>query len=88
MDATPTRNRLVEGETKMIKSVTVTNEDDPLTGVKTLQRINRILQLVAAAYSDDPGTSDLDDEQPVYAVKGLDLGDVRLARRLTRERRL
>lgn len=32
----------------------------------------------------DPGTSDLDDGQPVYAVKGLDLGDVRLARRLTR----
>jgi hypothetical protein len=69
----------------MIKSITVTNEDDPLTGAKTLQRINRILQLVAAAYSDDPGTSDLDDEQPVYAVKGLDLGDVRLARRLTRQ---
>jgi hypothetical protein len=68
----------------MIKSITVTDEDDPLTGAKTLQRINRILQLVAAAYSDDPGTSDLDDEQPVYAVKGLDLGDVRLARRLTR----
>jgi uncharacterized membrane protein YjjP (DUF1212 family) len=71
-------------ETKMIKSITVTNEEHPLTGAKTLQRINRILQLVAAAYSDDPGTSDLDDSQPVYAVKGLDLGDVRLARRLTR----
>jgi hypothetical protein len=71
----------------MIKSVTVTTENDPLTGAKTLQRINRILQLVAAAYSDDPGTSDLDDEQPVSTITGLDLGDVRLARRLTRPTR-
>lgn len=68
----------------MIKGITLTNEDEPLAGIKTLQRLNRILQLVAAAYSDDPGTSDLDDEQPVSAVRGLDLGDVRLARRLTR----
>ena len=68
----------------MIKSIAITTEDEPLAGVKTLQRLNRILQLVAAAYSDDPGTSDLDDEQPVSAIEGLDLGDVRLARRLTR----
>jgi hypothetical protein len=68
----------------MITSVTTSNEDEPLKGIKTLQRLNRILQLVAAAYSDDPGTSDLDDEQPVSVIKGLDLGDVRLARRLTR----
>ena len=68
----------------MITSITITNEDQPIVGNKTLQRLNRILQLVAAAYSDDPGTSDLDDEQPVSAVAGLDLGDVRLARRLTR----
>jgi len=68
----------------MITNVTITTEGEPLQGVKTLQRLNRILQLVAAAYSDDPGTSDLDDEQPVSAITGLDLGDVRLARRLTR----
>jgi hypothetical protein len=55
----------------MIKSVTVTNEDDPLTGAKTLQRINRILQLVAAAYSDDPGTSDLDDRAARVRGEGL-----------------
>lgn len=54
-----------------------------LDGAKTTQRLNRILQLVAAAYSDDPGTSDLDDEQPAYSVTGLTLGDARLARRLT-----
>jgi hypothetical protein len=55
-----------------------------LAGIKTMERLNRILQLVAAAYSDDSGTSDLDDEQPVSSVTGLNLGDVRLARRLTR----
>jgi hypothetical protein len=68
----------------MITGITITNEDQPIVSNKTLQRLNRILQLVAAAYSDDPGTSDLDDEQPVSAITGLDLGDVRLARRLTR----
>lgn len=60
------------------------SEINELEGAKTMQRLNHILQLVAAAYSDDPGTSDLDDEQPVSAVTGLTLGDVRLARRLTR----
>jgi hypothetical protein len=69
----------------MIKSITVTDEDDPLSGAKTLQRLNRILQLVAAASIYDPGETDLDDEQPVSAITGLDLGDVRLARRLTRQ---
>jgi hypothetical protein len=68
--------------------ITVVIEDNnnvtELRGTQTIQRLNRILQLVAAAYSDDPGTSDLDDEQPVSMIKGLDLGDVRLARRLTR----
>lgn len=57
---------------------------EQLSGAKTMQRLNHILQLIAAAYSDDPGISDLDDEQPVSAVTGLTLGDVRLARRLTR----
>jgi hypothetical protein len=68
----------------MITSITITNEDHPLVGNKTLERLNRILQLVAAASTHDPGESDLDDEQSVASVTGLDLGDVRLARRLTR----
>jgi len=68
----------------MIKSVTTTNEAEPLSGVKTVERLNHILQLIAAASIYDPGETDLDDEQPVAAVSGLDLGDVRLARRLTR----
>jgi len=68
----------------MITSITITNEDHPLVGNKTLQRLNRILQLVAAASTYDPGEADLDDEQPVSTITGLDLGDVRLARRLTR----
>jgi hypothetical protein len=71
----------------MIVSVNVTtmasSKTTKLDGIKTMQRLNRILQLVAAAYLDDPGTSDLDDEQPVSAISGLDLGDVRLARMLT-----
>lgn len=71
----------------MIVSVTTMEhgtEITELSGIKTMQGLNHILQLVAAAYSDDPGTSDLDDEQSVYPVTGLTLGDVRLARRLTR----
>jgi hypothetical protein len=71
----------------MIASVTTLengSEVTELAGIKTVQRLNHVLQLVAAAYSDDPGTSDLDDEQSVYPVSGLTLGDVRLARRLTR----
>ena len=69
----------------MITSVTLHHNGTTveIEGVKTMQRLNRILQLVAAAYSDNPGTSDLDDEQPVSSISGLDLGDVRLARRLT-----
>ena len=51
---------------------------------RQLVQVNQILKKVAAAYEDDPGVSDLDDEQSVYPVKGLNLGDVRLARLLTR----
>lgn len=61
-----------------------TCEVNELAGTKTMQRLNHILQLVAAASTYDPGESDLDDEQTVSAVTGLTLGDVRLARRLTR----
>lgn len=39
-----------------------------------------LLRRIAAAYTDDPCTWDLDDEQPAYSV--LNLGDVRLAREL------
>jgi hypothetical protein len=39
------------------------------------------LRPIAAAYPDDPGTSDLDDEQPVT----ITLGDVRRARAAIRE---
>lgn len=42
-----------------------------------------LLKKISVCYSDDPGTSDLDDEQPAYNPK-LTLGDVRLARRLLR----
>lgn len=55
-----------------------------LNGVRTMQQLNHILQLIAAAYEDDPGVSDLDDDQPAYSVTELTLGDVRLARRLVR----
>lgn len=74
----------------MIVSVTTmrdgqrVTEINELAGVTTMQGLNHILLLVAAAYSDDPGTSDLDDDQPVSSITGLTLGDVRLARRLTR----
>lgn len=70
----------------MIISVTVQHNGTTveMEGRKAMQDLNHILQLIAAAYSDDPGTSDLDDEQSVSSVTGLTLGDVRLARRLTR----
>jgi hypothetical protein len=58
----------------MTESEFLTRWEHPVT----LNRLN------AAAYSDDPGTSDLDDEQPAHSVAGLTLGDVRLARRLVR----
>ena len=67
----------------MITSVTSGYEGE-LRGKETISRLNSILLRIAAAYSDDPGTSDLDDEQSVYPVTGLTLGDVRLARRLVR----
>jgi hypothetical protein len=70
----------------MIVSVSIERQDEfsIVDGESTMARLNALLGRVAAAYSDDPGTSDLDDEQPAYSVTGLTLGDVRLARRLTR----
>jgi len=48
-----------------------------------LPRLRRLLLKVAAGYVDDPGTSDLDDIQPIHAQ--LDLGDWRLAKSLLRD---
>lgn len=50
---------------------------------RKLPALRRLLLKIAAAYPDDPGTSDLDDEQPAHDPQ-LDLGDVRLAWRLLR----
>jgi hypothetical protein len=70
----------------MITAIAIIRGDETSTisNPQTLARLNDILLRVANAYPDDPGTSDLDDEQSVYAVNGLTLGDVRLARRLVR----
>jgi hypothetical protein len=74
----------------MIVSVTIryqngkTTEVQEIKGGKTMRDLNHILQLVAAASVYDPGETDLDDEQSVSSITGLTLGDVRLARRLTR----
>lgn len=45
-----------------------------------LPPLRRLLTKIATAHTYDPGETDLDDEQPVTV--GIDLGDVRLARRL------
>lgn len=46
------------------------------------QTLRALLEKIASSYSDDPGTSDLYDEQPVTA--NLTLGDVRFARQFVR----
>jgi hypothetical protein len=51
---------------------------------KQIERLNSILKKIADAYEDDPGVSDLNDEQPAHSVTDLNLGDIRLARTLTR----
>ncbi len=51
---------------------------------RQLDHLNRILQKIADAYEDDPGVSDLDDEQSVRSITDFNLGDVRLARQLIR----
>lgn len=45
-----------------------------------LPRLRQLLLRIVDGYIDDPGTSDLDDEQPIRAR--LDLGDWRLAKQL------
>lgn len=52
-------------------------------GHRSLTRFRDLLSRVAAASDYDPGETDLDDEQPARTVE-VDLGDVRLARRLLR----
>lgn len=53
-----------------------------MASIHDSKRLYRLLTKIGVAYPNDPGTSDLDDEQPVSA--SLDLGDVRLAWRLLR----
>jgi len=48
-----------------------------------LPALRRLLVKVAGAYADDPGVSDLYDEQPAHDPQ-LNLGHVRLARSLLR----
>lgn len=50
---------------------------------RSVQKFRALLQQIAEASIYDPGETDLDDEQPV-TVRGLTLGDVRMARRLVR----
>lgn len=68
----------------MISAISIIRGDETfvINTPATIQRLNAILELIAAAYEDDPGVSDLDDEQSARSVRGLTLGDVRLARRL------
>lgn len=66
-------------------SATLTSADDEM-GMCTqceakLPALRQLFLKISKAYSDDPGTSDLDDSQPVYDPK-LNLGDVRAARSL------
>jgi hypothetical protein len=49
----------------------------------SVKQFRKLLTLIAEAHTYDPGETDLDDEQPV-TVRGLNLGDIRLARRLLR----
>lgn len=50
---------------------------------RQLQYLGRIFKKIAASYSDDPGTSDLDDSQPCHSIS-FNLGEVRLVRQLLR----
>jgi len=46
-------------------------------------RVWELIRRISKAYPDDPGTSDLYDEQPAYSI--LTLGDVRLCQRVLRK---
>lgn len=49
---------------------------------QSVERFHTLLKKIAEASTYDPGETDLDDEQPVRLM--IDLGDVRMARRLLR----
>lgn len=49
---------------------------------RSVERFHTLLKKIAEASTYDPGETDLDDEQPVRLT--IDLGDVRMARRLLR----
>jgi hypothetical protein len=83
-------------EDGLMDTTTTTEIDEIATDVEWINRLGvkfpthgsvkqfrKLLTLIAEASAYDPGETDLDDEQPV-TVRGLDLGDVRLARRLLR----
>lgn len=68
----------------------IQNDVDWLSGLpsrfpthKSVQRLRDLLTRIAEASTYDPGETDLDDEQPARAVS-INLGDVRMARRLLR----
>ena len=50
---------------------------------RSVERLRRLLERIATASTYDPGETDLDDEQSAQRV-AVDLGDVRMARRLLR----
>jgi hypothetical protein len=68
--------------------LTISEVDDAFTdrywrlSERQRERVYKLMTRIADAYPDDPGTSDLYDEQPV--TLSINLGDVRLAQQLVR----
>lgn len=67
----------------------IPNDVDWLNGLSSrfpthgsVQRLRSLFAKIAAASPYDPGETDLDDEQPIRVT--VNLGDVRMARRLLR----
>lgn len=72
-----------------INTQEIQNNVDWLTGLpsrfpthRSIERLRSLFAKIAAASPYDPGETDLDDEQPIRVT--VDLGDVRMARRLLR----
>ncbi len=55
-------------------------ENYPSLSQRQRERFHALLEKISKSYSDDPGTSDLDDAQPVGL--SITLGEVRLVRQL------
>ncbi len=55
-------------------------EKYPSLSQRQRERFHALLEKVSRSYSDDPGTGDLDDDQPVGL--SITLGEVRLVRQL------